>query len=106
MSHKGVHGVSIAEDLTRKIADLSRLELSSSEVATFTVQLGQILSYVQKLQELSVDGIEPIMSPFELETAYREDQVVASRVDQDGKPKVLQSAPDLLDDGYKVPPIL
>jgi aspartyl-tRNA(Asn)/glutamyl-tRNA(Gln) amidotransferase subunit C len=98
--------MSIDEKMTRKVAELARLDLSDQEVTTFTSQLGQILGYVDQLQELSVEGVEPLVHPIELETPLREDQVVPSRVDADGNPLILKSAPDVLYGGYKVPSIL
>jgi aspartyl-tRNA(Asn)/glutamyl-tRNA(Gln) amidotransferase subunit C len=96
----------IDETMTRKVAELARLEVSDSEVGTFTAQLGQILGYVDQLQEISVEGVEPLIHPVELEAPLREDQVVPSRLDSDGNPAVLKSAPDVLYGGYKVPSIL
>lgn len=98
--------IHVDEALTRKMADLARLELSDAEVVIFTSQLEHILGYFEKLQEVKVEGVDPLISPIELETPFREDHIIPSLVDSEGKPKVLQSAPDVLDDGYKVPPIL
>jgi aspartyl-tRNA(Asn)/glutamyl-tRNA(Gln) amidotransferase subunit C len=92
--------------LTRKVAHLARLELSEQEVETFTSQLGGILNYVGLLQQVDVSQVEPLTHPLELATPLREDIAKPSPLDSEGRPKVLQSAPDVLDDGFKVPPIL
>jgi len=95
--------IEVNEKLTRQVAHLARLELTDSETTTFTSQLGQILKYIEKLQEVPVDGpageIEPLTHPFELATPYRPDEVRAA-------PKVLQCAPEVLEGGYKVPQVL
>ena len=96
----------VDEALTRKVADLARLDLTDAEVKTFTSQLGDILKYVDQLSQAKVDGIEPLTHPFELSTPFREDVVIPSLLDGEGKPKVLKSAPEVMYDGYKVPPIL
>src|SRR4051794_22952270 len=96
----------VNEILTRRVAELARLELSDQEVSTFTSQLGEILKYVEQLQKVDTQNIEPLTHPLELKTPLRADEVRPSLVDQDGKPKVLSSAPDVLYDGFKVPPIL
>jgi aspartyl-tRNA(Asn)/glutamyl-tRNA(Gln) amidotransferase subunit C len=98
--------VSINEDLTRKLAALARLELTEAEVKTFTSQLGGILGYVGQLAGVDVSGIEPLVHPIELETALRDDLVRPSPVDAQGKPRVLESAPDVLHDGFKVPQVI
>lgn len=98
--------VEVNEQLTRKVADLARLELSDQEVQTFTTQLSKIIQYIESLQKVDVQGIEPLTHPLELKTPLREDRVLESPTDEAGKPKVLQSAPDVLYQGFKVPPIL
>jgi aspartyl-tRNA(Asn)/glutamyl-tRNA(Gln) amidotransferase subunit C len=98
--------VDVNENLTKQVAHLARLELSDSEVKTFTAQLSEILKYVEKLQEVDVKGIEPMTHPLELSNPFRSDSVRPSPVDAEGKPKVIGSAPDVLYEGYKVPQIL
>ena len=92
------------------MAHLARLELTEDEVRTYTSQLGKILDYVQSLQspELGdLSAVAPLISPADETpeaasegTFLREDELRASEVD------VLAGAPDVLDNGFKVPPIL
>lgn len=96
----------VSEALTRRVAELARLELTDSELRLFTSQLGQIVEYVDQLQEVDVTGVEPLVLPFPAETPLREDVVVPPLKDAEGHPKTLQPAPEQLDGGYKVPPIL
>ena len=98
--------VEVSEKLTRQVAHLSRLELSDEEVKTFTSQLGEILGYIDQLQKADVSGVAPMTHPLDLATPMREDAVRPSPQDSHGKPKVLSSAPDVVQDGFKVPPIL
>lgn len=97
--------VKITGELTRQVAHLARLELTDEEVRLFTSQLGDILGYVEELQQVDVHGIDPLVHPVELAPPMREDECRPSpRVD--GKPKMLGPAPEVLDGGFKVPPIL
>ena len=104
--------VEINEALTLKMGTLARLKLSEQEVKTFTNQLGLIFKYVEQLQELNVDGVEPMTHPLVLESRgdlkapLRKDEAMPFPRDENGKPKVLRHAPDVLFDGFKVPPIL
>ncbi|MGA7855876.1 MAG: Asp-tRNA(Asn)/Glu-tRNA(Gln) amidotransferase subunit GatC [Candidatus Acidiferrales bacterium] len=50
----------ISREEVLRIADLAHLDLSSEEVELYSSQLGEILSYIGKLQELDVTGIEPM----------------------------------------------
>ncbi len=50
----------IDEAEVRKVAKLSRLELSDVEVEEFTGQLSAILDYVAKMNELDTEDVEPL----------------------------------------------
>ncbi|MCC7441875.1 MAG: Asp-tRNA(Asn)/Glu-tRNA(Gln) amidotransferase subunit GatC [Bdellovibrionales bacterium] len=94
------------EALTRKVADLARLELTDDEVQCFTRQLGDVLAYVAQLKEVNVEGVEPMVHPIPYTLRLREDEVEPPFLDDEGHPKVLKSAPDAMYDGYKVPQIV
>jgi aspartyl-tRNA(Asn)/glutamyl-tRNA(Gln) amidotransferase subunit C len=104
--------VEINEALTLKVGHLARLALSEDEVKSFTTKIEVILKYVEQLQAVNVDGIEPMTHPLSLENRpdlkapLRKDEARPFPQDENGKPKVLKHAPDVLFDGFKVPPIL
>jgi len=50
----------IDEKVVRHVAKLSRIDLTDEQVATFAAQLGAILQYVEKLNELDTDAVEPM----------------------------------------------
>jgi aspartyl-tRNA(Asn)/glutamyl-tRNA(Gln) amidotransferase subunit C len=60
------------------VAVLSRLQLSSEQIETFTQQLNAILLYMEKLSELDTSGIRPMTHALHLSNAFREDQVSPS----------------------------
>lgn len=96
----------VTQEITRKTADLARLELTDDEIRNFTSQLSVVLQHVDQIGEANVQGVEPIYHPIDLEMPFREDEVKPFPEGKDGQPKVLESAPDVLMDGFKVPPIL
>ena len=99
--------VQIDESLTQQVARLARLELTPEELNLFTSQLGQVIRYVEQLQQLKLDpSVEPLTHPLELATPLRDDVVRPFGEDADGQPRTLGPAPDVLDGGFKVPPIL
>ena len=65
----------ISEQEVRKIAHLARLELGEEEVSRFTGQLENILEYVESLNEVDVEGVEPFISAAEAGNVLREDEV-------------------------------
>ncbi len=96
----------IDEALTRRVAELAKLELSAEETRSFTAQLGTILGYIEQLKAVKVEGVEPMNHPLEMETPLREDAANPFPVDANGQPKVLKHAPDVINGGFKVPPII
>lgn len=98
--------VNVNEALTRQVADLARLELTDQEVTTFTAQLSEVLKYVDQLQAVDVSKVEPLTHPFEVLAPLREDIVKPFATNAEGKSKVLDAAPEVLEDGFKVPPII
>lgn len=58
-----------AEPLSREqvhaLAELARLDLSPEQLELYRHQLGGILGYVQRLKALSLDQVEPLVSPLE-----------------------------------------
>jgi aspartyl-tRNA(Asn)/glutamyl-tRNA(Gln) amidotransferase subunit C len=65
----------ISKDAARHVAELSRLEFKEDELEKLTEQLGNILGYMEKLNELDTSDIEPTFHVLELSTPLREDIV-------------------------------
>jgi aspartyl-tRNA(Asn)/glutamyl-tRNA(Gln) amidotransferase subunit C len=97
----------ITEDLTRKVADLARLNLTDEEIRSFTGQLKQVLKYVDEINEIDTSQVEPMTHPHDMGTPFREDKIVEFGISpKTNEPKILENAPDVLYGGFKVPPIL
>ncbi len=92
--------------LTRKdvehVALLARLQLSGEEIELFTTQLTKILDYVEKLNELDTDKVDPLFHVVPLHNVFREDKVAPSLPLE----KALQNAPDKAQGCFKVPRII
>ena len=86
----------------KKVAKLSRLDLSEEEIAEFTSQLSAILDYVAKMNELDTTGVEPLAHCLPISNVFREDVVKESL----GTEKTLANAPDRDGEFFKVPKIL
>ena len=63
----------------KHVARLARLHLNAEELRFFESQVPQILSFVEKLNELKgLEGVEPTSHPLSLSNVFREDRVEAS----------------------------
>jgi aspartyl-tRNA(Asn)/glutamyl-tRNA(Gln) amidotransferase subunit C len=65
----------LTRDDILKLAQLARLELSDSEVAEFTEELSDILQYVEQLQAVDIDGLQPTNQVTGLTNVTRPDEV-------------------------------
>ncbi len=65
-------------DEVRHIAKLARLKLSDADLEQFTGQLSSVLDHVARLNELDVEGIEPMYQPSDLVNRLDEDVVEPS----------------------------
>ncbi len=92
----------IDREQVRKVAKLSRLELTEAEVEEFTSQLSAVLDYVEKMNELDTAGIEPLAHCLPISNVFREDCVRESL----GTDKTLANAPQRDGEFFKVPKIL
>lgn len=68
----------ITREEVEHVATLAKLNLSEKELAKMTDQLDTILSYVAKLDELDTAGVVPTTHVFDINNAYREDEVEPS----------------------------
>lgn len=86
----------------RKVALLARLKLSEAEVADYTSKLGSVLQYVETLNEINTDGVEPMVHAVELSNVFRADIVAPSLP----RPDALRNAPKTDGIFFLVPQIL
>ncbi len=94
--------IKIDETQVRRVALLSRLELNDDEVSQFSTQLSAIVEYIEKLNELDTDGVEPLAHCLPVHNVLRED-VPRPSLSNDA---ALANAPDREDEYFKVPKIL
>jgi aspartyl-tRNA(Asn)/glutamyl-tRNA(Gln) amidotransferase subunit C len=57
------------------VAHLARLSLTPEEAKKYGAQLGQVLGYIEKLNEVDVTGIEPTAHAFPLINVTRPDEI-------------------------------
>ena len=95
-------GKVIDEAEVRKVAKLARLELTENEVSEFSLQLSAILDYVEKIETLETDEVEPLAHCLPIKNVLRED----CAKDSLGTEKVLANAPLRDMEYFKVPKIL
>jgi aspartyl-tRNA(Asn)/glutamyl-tRNA(Gln) amidotransferase subunit C len=84
------------------VAHLARLALTSQEEQQFQQQLGNVLGYIEKLQEVDVKGVAPTAHAFPLVNVTRPDEIRPS-MSQD---EILANAPAHANGLFLVPKIV
>lgn len=84
------------------IARLARLKLTEAEKQKFQEQLSEILDYAARLQGVNTEGIPPTASVLPPRSVLRADEVRPGL----SRDELLQNAPQVEDDQFRVPPIL
>lgn len=92
----------LSTDDVRHVALLARLALTPEEETRFGEQLGRVLDYVARLDELDVTNVEPMAHPVPVSQPERAD-VSRPGLSRD---EALASAPQPVSGGFGVPRII
>jgi aspartyl-tRNA(Asn)/glutamyl-tRNA(Gln) amidotransferase subunit C len=86
----------------RRIALLARIRLDEAEVPRLQSELNGILGWIEQLNEVDVEGIQPLTGGAQMALKMREDVVTDGGYPE----KVLANAPERIDDYYVVPKVV
>jgi aspartyl-tRNA(Asn)/glutamyl-tRNA(Gln) amidotransferase subunit C len=92
----------IDSDDLQKLAHLARIEISPDAEADLVKDMEQIVSWVEKLDQLDTESVEPLMHMSMEQNAFRED-VVSEDITKD---QALKNAPERNGDFLSVPKVL
>ena len=94
--------MSVDADTVRRIAHLARIAVAENEVEHLRGELNAMLAFVEQLQEVNVEGVEPMTSVTPMAMKKRHDVVTAG----DDAEAVLKNAPQSDDNFYLVPKVV
>ena len=89
----------ISDETIEYVGILAKLELSGEEKEQAKKDMGSMLDYIYKLNELDTSGVEPMSHVFPVNNVFREDVVTNG----DEHEKILANAPEEKDQSFKVP---
>ncbi len=84
------------------IARLARLRFNDEELESYTAELNEILNYMEKLNELNTETVEPLSHPIENVNVFRDDKLIVS-ID---RADALKNAPSRDEEFFKVPKVI
>ena len=85
-----------------RIANLARIKLPEAERDAIAVELSKILDWIEQLNQVPTDGVEPMASVAHMKLPMREDKVT----DGDCRDKILQNAPQAANGFFAVPKVV
>ncbi|WP_350334611.1 Asp-tRNA(Asn)/Glu-tRNA(Gln) amidotransferase subunit GatC [Coralliovum pocilloporae] len=94
--------MSVDEATVRRVARLARVAVTDEEAQTLQGELNAILEWVEQLNEVDVDGVEPMTSVVETSMKKRQDGVT----DGGYASRVVNSAPASEDNFFMVPKVV
>lgn len=89
----------ISDEMIEYVGILAKLELDDAGREQAKRDMGEMLDYIDRLNELDTDGVEPMSHIFPVSNVFREDVVTNG----DGAAATLLNAPEKKDGGFKVP---
>ena len=89
----------ISDETIEYVGILAKLELSDEEKEQAKKDIGRMLDYVDKLNELDTSDVEPMSHVFPVHNVFREDVVTNG----DEHEQTLANAPEAKDGAFKVP---
>ena len=92
----------ITKDEVLYVADLARLNLDEADIEKFAGQIGEILDYVDQLNEVDTVNVKPTSHAISLTNAFREDEL-QEHLERE---RVLANAPEKEDGNFVVPKII
>ena len=93
--------MSIDNSVVKKIANLSKINLSDNELENLKHELNKILDWVDDLKKVDTKMVEPMLSVFNENIKMREDKVEPTKTDE-----ILSNAPEKKENFFVVPKVI
>ena len=94
--------MAIDTDIARKVAHLARIRVEEERLPALAREFDAILGFIEQLNEVDVEGVEPMTSVTPMRLKRRQDVVT----DGNQQDKVLLNAPDAREGFFAVPKVV
>lgn len=85
-----------------QVAHLARLKISDEEAESIAQQLSKVLGHFEEISKIDTKGIEPLVTPSEIESYWRPDQFEK----EFSAEEMVSNAPDRAGQLFRVPPVV
>ena len=94
--------MSVSNEQVRHIAKLARIAMSDEEIERLVPELNNILGWVEQLEEVDTDGVEPLTAVIDQKLRLRHDVVTDGNI----RDEILANAPDAQHGFFAVPKVI
>lgn len=94
--------MSIDLETARRVAHLARIRVEEDDLPALAQDFNRILGFVEQLNEVDVEGVEPMVSVSPMRLKRREDVVTDGGMPE----KILSNAPDAREGFFAVPKVV
>ena len=94
--------MSIDTATAAKVAKLARIKVEDNELPALAEEFNLILGFIEQLNEVDIEGVDPMTSVTPQRLKRRVDQIT----DGDKQPLVLSNAPDAREGFFAVPKVV
>lgn len=94
--------MSVDTDTVKRVARLARIAVTPEEAERMTGELNAILGFVEQLNEVGVEGVEPMTSVIPMEMKKRQDAVTDGNKASD----IVANAPATEENFFLVPKVV
>ncbi len=101
--------ININADLVKHVGQLARLELEPNEIADYEKNFKDIISYIETLNEVKTEGVEPLFNPLTENIQFYTDNLKSPRKESEDKieaslpvEEVLKNSPDQHNQQFRI----
>lgn len=94
--------MAIDTETVKRVAFLSRLKIDDAKIEATEKEFNKILSWIEELNEVNTDNVEPLISVNDTTLRLRDDEIT----DGNYQKAVLKNAPDKEYDYFAVPKVV
>lgn len=94
--------MSIDIETARRVAKLARIRVEEQDLPALAKEFNTILGFIEQLNEVDIDGVDPMTSVTPMRLKRREDVVTDGGIQE----KILSNAPDAREGFFAVPKVM
>ncbi len=94
--------MSITTQDVNKVAKLAKLSIDEAKIPQATIELQNILAWIDQLNDVNVDNVAPLESMVHQSSVMRDDTLS----DGDHAEQVMQNAPEQIEQYFAVPKVI